>query len=396
MFLDINAIKISLLDPIQKRNFMTTIVTKLSNDLQTEIKTADEIWVAVALMNYNGLHFLLNNMKKMCLQNYLIGVDLPTDPKALQKLNELQLTSDIKVQLFTNKEYFHPKLYLVRRKNTYSAFVGSANCTNGGLFENVELSINSTDQKFCKEVLKWFQQHFDMGKPLTTNFVEQYQKDYKERQERKRQEEKTAKREKKILNEEFEATLSEKNEFLKILKQYRKDKLSTKLTYRQIVLDRNNTISQLRETLDYPLFRNLDIERFFKILELGHLIEIAKPTIYRQIPQLKKLLNYLCDESIDIAIRYDRAIKGDIKVDGVSKAFVSKVLALHRPDLYFVKNTKSERALRKYGILIPRGLTEGEKYKITCKLLRRVCKDTNIKDLATLDYYLYLEGNENK
>ena len=99
----------------------------------------------------------------------------------------------------------------------------------------------------------------------------------------------------------------------------------------------------------------------------------------------------MSNENIDIALRYDRALAGDLKVEGVSKAFISKVLAAHKPDLYFVKNGKTEKALRKYGIHLPCGLTDGEKYKITCKFLRQVCKDTDIKDLAVLDYYLYLE-----
>ncbi len=191
------------------------------------------------------------------------------------------------------------------------------------------------------------------------------------------------------MNEEFEAILSEKSEFIKILKQYRKDS-----DYKAIVTDRQKTVDELRNDLDYPNYQTVDIDSYFSHWELGHLIAIAIPAIKRNIPQLKKLLKYLSDESIDIATRYDRAISGDLKVEGVSKAFISKVLAAHRPDLYFVKNTKTEKALRKYGIELPRGLTEGEKYKITCKFLRQVCNDTDIKDLAVLDYYLYLEGND--
>ena len=321
----------------------------------------------------------------------MIGLDLPTDPKALKKLNELQLKSDLNVRLYTEKECFHPKVYLIKKKKTYSAFVGSANCTNGGLFNNVELTTNTTNQAICRQLIKWFEQYFKIGKPLTTTFIEQYQAEYSERQERKKQEEKTTRKEKQILNEEFEATLSDKSQFLKILKQYRKDS-----DYSEIVADRQKTIKELRNDLDYPNYQTLDIDSYFSHWELGHLIAIAIPAIKRHIPQLKKLLKYLSDENIDIALRYDRALAGDLKVEGVSKAFVSKVLAAHRPDLYFVKNDKSEKALRKYGIQLPRGLTSGVKYKITCKFLQQVCKDTNIMDLAVLDYYLYLEGNDNK
>lgn len=371
------------------KNTMTTIETKLSNNLLPDIKSADEIWVAVALMSNDGLNFLLDNLKSSCRQNYLIGLDLPTDPLALKKLNQLQLKSDLNVRLYTDKECFHPKMYLIKKKDNYSGYVGSANCTNGGLFNNIELTTRTTDQIICKELLMWFDKYFNISKPLTTAFVEQYEEEYSERQERKRKEEKVVKKEKQILNEEFEAILSEKSEFIKILKQYRKDS-----DYKAIVTDRQKTVDELRNDLDYPNYQTVDIDSYFSHWELGHLIAIAIPAIKRNIPQLKKLLKYLSDESIDIATRYDRAISGDLKVEGVSKAFISKVLAAHRPDLYFVKNTKTEKALRKYGIELPRGLTEGEKYKITCKFLRQVCNDTDIKDLAVLDYYLYLEGND--
>jgi HKD family nuclease len=368
---------------------MNKVVTNLSNDIHTELRKADEIWVAVALMNKGGLDFLLKNVKRDCRQNYLIGLDLPTDPKALERLNELQLKSDISVRIYSDNEYFHPKLYLIKKSKRYSAFVGSANCTGGGLFENIELTSYITDQETCKELTKWFEQYFHIAKPLTTPFIEQYQNVYDLRQERKKKELKIAQKEKQILNEEYKATLSEKSEFLKILKQYQK-----KLDYKDVVIDRHKTIQRLKKAINYPRFQKPDIDSYFSEWELGHLIAIAVPKIKRNISGLKKLLKYLCDETIDIATRYDRALNGDLKVEGVSKAFISKILVAHRPNLYYVKNNKTERALKKYGIHFPRGLSDGERYKITCKFLRQVCRDTNIKDLAVLDYYLYLEGSD--
>jgi len=370
---------------------MTEIITKLADRLLSDIKAADEIWIAVALMSNDGLSLLLDNLKDSCKQNYLIGVDLPTDPKALKKLNELQFTSGINVRIHTDKEYFHPKLYLIKNKTGYSAFIGSANCTNGGFFNNVELTINFTDSENCELLKLWFSDYYTKGKSLTTSFVENYQTDYLERQAREKGEENIAKKEKKELNDEIEAILSEKNDFVKVLKNYRK-----KSDYLDIVHEREQTIIDLRRSIDYPHFNNIDIESYFSYEELGHLIPIAKPAIKRHIPELKKLLHWLCDESVDIAIRYENSISGDLKVEGVAKAFISKILIAHRPDLYFVKNNKSEKALRKYGVQLPRGLTEGEKYKIMCNTLRQICKDTEIKDLAILDYYLYLEGNINE
>jgi len=368
---------------------MTEIIYKLSDKLKQKLKTADEIWVAVALINLDGLNFVLNNIKPNCKQNYIVGIDLPTDPKALKLLNELQLKTNLTVCVYSDRNNFHPKLYLTLTNNDYTAFVGSANCTNGGLLNNVELTTLIEDKQLGLNLLEWFTTIEKQSKPLTTKFVSKYSKDFQERLDRKKEDDKFATKEKNELNIEYEATLSDKTKFIQALKHYRKSK-----DYLNIVAERKKNVQTLREDLDYPNFQNIDIESYFSQWELGHLIAIAKPAIKRNIPQLKKLLKYLTDETIDISTRYDTALNGKLKVEGISKAFISKVLTIHKPELYFVKNGKTEKALNKYGIELPRGLTDGEKYKITCKFLKQVCLDTDIKDLTVLDYYLYLEGNE--
>jgi HKD family nuclease len=367
----------------------TEIITKLSDSLKNKLKDADEIWVAVALINLGGLNYILKSVKPSCKQNYIIGIDLPTDPKALKLLNELQLKTDLKVCIYTDKNNFHPKLYLISTNGKYSAFIGSANCTNGGLTNNIELTTFIQDQDLGIQLLEWFAKINLRSKPLTTKYVLKYQNDFQERLDRKKDEEKFTNKEKDLLNTEHEATLADKAEFIRILKQYRRSN-----DYTKIVAERKDNVNTLREDLDYPKYQKIDIDGYFSQWELGHLIAIAKPAIQRNMPQLKRLLKYLTNESIDIATRYDRVLNGDLKAEGISKAFISKVLTVHKPELYFVKNGKTERALKKYGIELSRGLTEGEKYKITCKFLRQVCIDTDIKDLTVLDYYLYLEGND--
>lgn len=367
----------------------TEIITKLSESLKDKLKDADEIWVAVALINLDGLNYILKNVLPTCRQNYIIGIDLPTDPKALELLNKLQHKTDLTVCIYTDKNNFHPKLYLISTKGKFSAFVGSANCTNGGLSNNVELTTFIEDNNIGNQLLEWYKNINLNSQPLTTKFVTKYQKDFQERLDRKKEEDKLAKKEKEILNIEHEATLEDKTEFIRILKQYRNSN-----DYSQIVAERKKNVKSLRQDLDYPNFQKVDIDSYFSQWELGHLIAIAKPAIQRNIVNLKKLLKYLTDESIDISLRYERTLNGDLKVEGVSKAFISKVLTIHKPELYFVKNGKTEKALNKYGLELPRGLTDGEKYKITCKFLRQICVDTDIKDLTVLDYYLYIEGSD--
>ncbi|MDX2048551.1 MAG: phospholipase D family protein [Chitinophagaceae bacterium] len=369
---------------------MNKLITKLSDNLIPDIKMSDEIWIAVALLNSTGLKFITDKLPEGCIQSYLVGVDLPTEPKALWTLFEWQLKSNLTVNLYTDKEYFHPKLYLFRKRNSYKGFIGSANCTNGGLNDNIELTVSIDDQEICKELKVWFEKLSATAKPLTKKFLQTYQDEYSARRERKRDEERAAKREKQELNEEYEATLTERNEFIRVLKNYRRKATE----YNDVVAERKATVKELRSTLDYPNFSNIDIDSFFAIWELGHIIALPKPTIKREIKKFSKLLSMLCDEQTDIAVRYNRALEGDLKIRGINEGLISKLLVIHNPDIYFVKNDKTTTALKKYGIELPRGLSRGDKYKITCKFLRQICKETDIENLAVLDYYLYIEGND--
>lgn len=369
---------------------MNKLITKLSENLISYIKKADEMWVAVALLNSTGLKFLTGKLPDACIQHYLIGVDLPTEPKALWSLFEMQLKSTVTANLYADREYFHPKLYLFRKANLYKAFIGSANCTNGGLNGNIELTVSVDDQETCKELKSWFEKLSAKAKPLTKKFLQKYQDDYSQRREREREEERTAKKEKQELNEEYIARLSERREFIKVLKSYRHQTNQ----YKKVVAERIATVKEIRSTLDYPSFSDIDIDGFFRIWKLGHIISLPKPTIKREIKKFSKLLTMLCDERTDIAVRYNRALEGELKIRGINEGLVSKILVIHNPDLYFVKNDKTTAALKKYGIELPRGLTKGDKYKITCKFLRQICIETDIKNLAVLDHYLYIEGNE--
>ena len=89
---------------------MNQIIEKLSEYLIIKLKNADEIWIAVALMNYKGLNIILNSIKSTCHQNYLIGIDLPSEPKVFEKIINLKKRLFIKARYFKSKVTFHPKL----------------------------------------------------------------------------------------------------------------------------------------------------------------------------------------------------------------------------------------------------------------------------------------------
>lgn len=367
---------------------MIKLIPKLSTDLGIKLKTADEIWIAVALLNAQGQKFITKDLKDGCKQNYLVGLDLPTEPKALYELNKLQYTEKVIAKVYVENKCFHPKLYLLREGNTYSAFIGSANCTNGGLLNNIELSIFTEDPKVCKDILKWFNEIFNVSLILTEQYIDNYAIGYEISRQKKKDEERNNKKKKAAFIKDYNATIKDKSKFLKMLRDYRKAP-----QYKQDKNDRQRIVRDLRATIDYPTCINIDVDAFFSIQELGHIVAIPKPTIKREINKFRKLLKMLFDENIDISQRVNRALEGDLEIRGVGIALISKLLVIHRPDLYYVRNEKTSTTLRRYRIEVPRNITEGTKYKILSEFLKQVCGQTKIDDLAILDYYLYLEGN---
>src|SRR5690606_16717789 len=70
---------------------------------------------------------------------------------------------------------FHPKVYLIKSNDEYVAFVGSANLTDGGFENNVELNYKISNQADCLDILNWFNSLFKEGYPLTDENIDEYE-----------------------------------------------------------------------------------------------------------------------------------------------------------------------------------------------------------------------------
>src|SRR5690606_3694829 len=141
-------------------------------------------------------------------------------------------------------------------------------------------------------------------------------------------------------------------------------------------------IKELRESLDYPTFKNIDVDKFFSLWQLGHLISIPMPTLKREIKKFRKVLKFLCDDSIDVSSRYNEVLSGSLKIRGVGEATISKILTIHDPSKYAVRNDKINRVLTDYGIEIPKRISAGEKYKAVNNFLVELSKESKMDNLA--------------
>jgi len=365
---------------------MTTISQNLSSNLKSELKNADEIWVAAGLLNFAGLDFFLQTLPETCKLNFVVGIDLPTDPKALSKLLSLKGKRVITAKIFTDN-FFHPKVYIIKSGRQLTAFVGSANCTNGGLRDNIEMSIGTKDSNICKQLVDWFDKTLlPVSHPLTFDFINDYRPKYENRLKRRKKDKEKIEDLKEKAQIKLQANLRLRSKIILQLKRYRETK-----EYFENKTQRQKVVRELRKCLDYPNFMKLDLKTFFSIKELGTIPAIkVKSRIQENPKQFADLMKFICDDSIPIKTRIDEALDGKLSIKNVGKGFISKVLVAHNPKKFYLHNEAFvERFQKPFGLEYPKGLSFGEKYELTIEVLNEILTESNFNDFATFDSYIW-------
>lgn len=161
---------------------------KLINDLKIDLQNCDEIWIAVAMISDSGFNYIQNHINNNAKQNFLVGIGLPTSPKVLRQLMNLNTPNIFNSRVYHKDEkLFHPKAYIIRTDDYLIAYVGSGNCTEGGFDKNIELSIKTHDQDFCNGLIEWFKTLYKHSNEITDTFLESYEELFKRRRDRMRE-----------------------------------------------------------------------------------------------------------------------------------------------------------------------------------------------------------------
>lgn len=355
-----------------KDSSINLILAGCGPELRHYLEAAEECWIAVALLSRTGFDYLQQHLPTSCEQHYLIGTWLPSDASVLKDL--LERGEDARI--FTNSG-FHPKLYLFRQGKKYTAFVGSSNATGNGLFNNVELNVRLGDQASCKELLQWFKTTGEGGKRITESFL----KEYKPIQRRRRIEAEQTDDEQKMLQ-----NILDDNDAL--VQAVRKLRRKTRF-YNELLSTRQSDLEQLRASLDFPRFRNLDLDSFLPNRALGSVIGFNQPKIRQNLADFTRLLRFLYrSRSLRIEATVDAALGPDYKVEGVSTAMVTKLLTIINPERFCTWNKRSDNILRQLGYEAVRGASIGQKYERLCRVLNAVANECDVQDLAILDQCL--------
>tara|TARA_R110000744_G_scaffold143179_2_gene254990 strand:+ start:1232 stop:2527 length:1296 start_codon:yes stop_codon:yes gene_type:complete len=154
------------------------ILSKLKIEIEPLLKNADELWFAVALIKDKTFEYIQNTIKENCIQHHIVGIDLPTPPSVLRSMQAKQEKGLFECAIYKSDFNFHPKVFLIRSNDGYTAFVGSSNLTDGGFENNIELNYNTSNQSDCLDILNWFNSLYKDGYPLSDENIHEYENQF--------------------------------------------------------------------------------------------------------------------------------------------------------------------------------------------------------------------------
>jgi hypothetical protein len=149
---------------------------------------------------------------------------------------------------------------------------------------------------------------------------------------------------------------------------------------------------RVRSSLGYPRFAfdRRGWERFYKVWEMGHLIEVYKNSVYanrRLRPSLRRLVN----ERLPINQRVTSMVSptGRHHIGGFGLNAISKILAVHRPNKWPVHNNPVAESLRHFGYRPARGASAGQRYEAFARFMSRFLRESAAPDMIALDAFFY-------
>jgi HKD family nuclease len=156
-----------------------------------ELAGASEFCLGFALITKGGLKLVVASIER-CIERrghgkVLFGIDLPTDPDAIQSLRALQVRhkGNFEVRRFqSGTRFFHPKISIfVKGNGTKTAIIGSSNLTGGGLSTNYESNVLLDDRRLVQEFQDNFEEHFEgaHARRVDERWLEQYRQLWIER-----------------------------------------------------------------------------------------------------------------------------------------------------------------------------------------------------------------------
>ena len=156
---------------------------KLSYEINQLLRECSSFDISVAFISQSGLATLKQTLLELKKKNIKGRIVTSTylgfnQPKVFE---ELLKYSNIEVRIYTGEKGFHPKGYIFKKQEYIQTIIGSSNLTQTALSENQEWNMFFTstyDGEVIEQITHEFDKQWNMSIPLTTQWIEEYKKDY--------------------------------------------------------------------------------------------------------------------------------------------------------------------------------------------------------------------------
>jgi HKD family nuclease len=159
---------------------------ELLKRIKTELAKASRVCFGMALVTRSGLDLLYPSIERFLERggraSVLFGVDLPSEPRAIEILSRLeeQHSQNFVLRRFQpGRTFFHPKLSIFERQNgAKTAIIGSSNLTGGGLSSNYETNVFVDEPRAVRQFLDYFDEHFQgaHARRVDEDWLDQYRR----------------------------------------------------------------------------------------------------------------------------------------------------------------------------------------------------------------------------
>jgi HKD family nuclease len=375
--------------------------------LREWINRSNDVFLAVAFLKQSGLRHILANLRKLVARGgkltVVVGTDFwLTEPQAIEELFNLHKSyQGCRLLMFkpAPRSTYHPKFYRFMDPQSVRVLVGSANVTNGGLSDNIEVSGTYVDTlasdlaRRCAAIEKEIVSDKRCFTPTFGDLLK-YQSEYSVVRKARQQIEKNTKKELSEIVSLDQATLGV------FLKRY-KNSAKEKADFRK----RTRAYREARELIRSELAGSIDIgqNRFQAIYsrlvgERGKTKLWHSGSVFRSknkvIPQYAKMQEMIREISRNLnrtpLQMYQLGKKWIQRIEGLGPNVFTEICNTLRPEKFAVLNKNPTTSLEKLGqgsFPAPTSFSADD-YQRYCEILDRLRARCAFRDLGKTDHFL--------
>lgn len=346
----------------------------------------------------------IQNKKKII---FIFGEDMPnpSSPKALKVLFKLHDNKYFKLLRYEGPEFFHSKLFIFIKNQTYNIFLGSSNLSVKGFTQNIEFNCLIKNIKYkdkiIKKIMKSIKNIEDNSSPITQQYIDIYEKMANAIKTKN----KNMLKEINIINNKnlSQQLERDKNKWEKLIKKAKEFKNTIKYKERKeelkIFRKKLNKVIRSFKTphVNKKLWSNKNEVGYFSNLDERQYKKTIPNTKYK-LRRLNKTLRYLFNENIDIETRINNVVPsyGKYHINGMGIGHVTDILNKFKPEKYPLVNEPIIVALKYYGIrYLPSD--KDKLYNQVISIYEKIRKEANYPEkegYALIDRFMWEKGHK--